>query len=111
MSNDVVPVTITVNGRKETGFAAPRMLLSDFLRQQLGLTGFFYPDFALTAAGPTSIYPAAKYPVLSLAAWQGDLGLDSGVPQSVYSLPVAGLKNIGVTQLRPSRRTTRWSPA
>ena len=39
MSNDVVPVTITVNGRKETGFAAPRMLLSDFLRQQLGLTG------------------------------------------------------------------------
>lgn len=71
--------------------------------QQLGLTGFFYPYFALTASGPTSIYPAAKHPVLSLAAWQGDLGLSSGIPQSVYSLPVASLKNIGVTQLGPGK--------
>jgi aerobic-type carbon monoxide dehydrogenase small subunit (CoxS/CutS family) len=36
---DVNAVTIKVNGREETGVAAPRMLLSDFLRQQLGLTG------------------------------------------------------------------------
>jgi cytochrome c biogenesis protein len=41
--------------------------------------------------------------VLSLAAWSGDLGLNSGVPQSVYSLPVAKLTNIGVTQLTPGR--------
>ncbi len=39
MSSDLIPVTITVNGRQETGSAASRMLLSDFLRQQLGLTG------------------------------------------------------------------------
>ena len=39
MSTDLMPVTITVNGRQETGMAAPRLLLSDFLRQQLGLTG------------------------------------------------------------------------
>jgi aerobic-type carbon monoxide dehydrogenase small subunit (CoxS/CutS family) len=30
---------MNVNGREESGFAAPRMLLSDFLRQQIGLTG------------------------------------------------------------------------
>jgi carbon-monoxide dehydrogenase small subunit len=39
VSTDLIPVTITVNGRQETGSAASRMLLSDFLRQQLGLTG------------------------------------------------------------------------
>jgi carbon-monoxide dehydrogenase small subunit len=39
VSTDLTPVTITVNGRQETGMAAPRLLLSDFLREQLGLTG------------------------------------------------------------------------
>jgi carbon-monoxide dehydrogenase small subunit len=39
VSTDVIPVTFTVNGHEETGLAAPRMLLSDFLRQKLGLTG------------------------------------------------------------------------
>jgi cytochrome c biogenesis protein len=68
---------------------------------QLGLTGFFYPTFANTTAGPASIYPADTNPLLSLAAWKGNLGLNSGIPQSVYSLPVASLTNIGVTQLTP----------
>jgi 2-furoyl-CoA dehydrogenase 2Fe-2S iron sulfur subunit len=31
-------LTLTVNGRKVSGHAEPRMLLSDFLRQELGLT-------------------------------------------------------------------------
>jgi carbon-monoxide dehydrogenase small subunit len=39
VSIDAAVVTIKVNGRMETGLAAPRMLLSDFLRQQIGLTG------------------------------------------------------------------------
>jgi 2-furoyl-CoA dehydrogenase 2Fe-2S iron sulfur subunit len=32
-------VTITLNGRKVSGDAEPRMLLSDFLRHELGATG------------------------------------------------------------------------
>ena len=32
-------VTITLNGRQVSGYAEPRMLLSDFLRQELGLSG------------------------------------------------------------------------
>ncbi|WP_292935148.1 (2Fe-2S)-binding protein [Noviherbaspirillum sp.] len=31
-------ITFTLNGQKVTGFAEPRMLLTDFLREQLGLT-------------------------------------------------------------------------
>jgi aerobic-type carbon monoxide dehydrogenase small subunit (CoxS/CutS family) len=33
-----VPVRLTLNGRAETGYAEPRMLLSDFLRGELGAT-------------------------------------------------------------------------
>ena len=32
-------VTITLNGREANGWAEPRMLLSDFLRHELGATG------------------------------------------------------------------------
>jgi aerobic-type carbon monoxide dehydrogenase small subunit (CoxS/CutS family) len=39
MSTDLVSVRMKVNGREETAVAQPRMLLSDFLRHELGLTG------------------------------------------------------------------------
>ncbi len=32
-------ITMTLNGREQSGYAEPRMLLSDFLRDALGLTG------------------------------------------------------------------------
>ena len=32
-------VTITVNGKAVSGYAEPRMLLTDFLRHELGLYG------------------------------------------------------------------------
>ncbi len=32
-------ITLTLNGRPASGYAEPRMLLSDFLRQELGATG------------------------------------------------------------------------
>lgn len=32
-------VTVLINGRQRRGYAVPRMLLSDFLRQELGVTG------------------------------------------------------------------------
>jgi cytochrome c biogenesis protein len=64
------------------------------LPHQMGLTGFFYPTFDPTPFGPRSSFPAPHDPVLQLAAWRGVLGLDSGVPQSVYELPVASLHHI-----------------
>src|SRR5262249_61569116 len=39
MSTDLVSVRMKVNGREETAPVQPRMLLSDFLRHELGLTG------------------------------------------------------------------------
>jgi 2-furoyl-CoA dehydrogenase 2Fe-2S iron sulfur subunit len=35
----VIPLELTVNGRRESETVEPRLLLSDFLRSRLGLTG------------------------------------------------------------------------
>jgi cytochrome c biogenesis protein len=71
--------------------------------QQLGVLGFFYPTYAVTAAGTAvSTFPGLKNPVLSLVAFSGDLGVNSGAPQSDYSLPITSkMKQIGVTKLTP----------
>jgi len=37
--DEAVAVTVTVNGRQRAGTATPRLLLSDFLRHELGLAG------------------------------------------------------------------------
>ena len=39
MSVDAHPIDTTVNGKRYTGKAEARMLLSDFIRHELGLTG------------------------------------------------------------------------
>ena len=60
---------------------------------QLGLEGEFYPTYAFIKGrngGPFSAFPDAKNPAISMLAWKGDLGLDSGKPQSVYGLAEEG---------------------
>jgi cytochrome c biogenesis protein len=61
----------------------------DGLAKQLGMIGFFYPTKgdSQTAAGAfASTFPGLKNPLLTLNVYQGDLGVNSGVPQSVYNL-------------------------
>ncbi|WP_245999995.1 cytochrome c biogenesis protein ResB [Nocardioides pocheonensis] len=72
--------------------------------EQLGLEGELYPTYAFTdATGPFSAFPDDKNPALSMLAYQGDLGLDDGVPQSVYALDKKGLKPI----LKPDGKPLR----
>jgi cytochrome c biogenesis protein len=67
----------------------------DALPEQLAFRGFFYPTAApLTSGALTSIHPDLRNPVLTLFAYKGDLGLDSGVPQNVYALDPSGLTPI-----------------
>lgn len=55
--------------------------------QQLAFEGLFLPTYGFTmASGPFSRFPDALNPVLTMLPYTGDLGLDSGTPQSVYSL-------------------------
>ncbi|TFD75020.1 cytochrome c biogenesis protein ResB [Cryobacterium fucosi] len=59
----------------------------DGLAQQVGMIGFFYPTQAKAVSGAYySSFPDLQYPVLTLNVYAGDLGLNDGVPTSVYSL-------------------------
>lgn len=53
---------------------------------QLGFEGYFFPTASLCDGQPCSTFPDADNPVLSLLAYRGDLGVDSGEPRSVYVL-------------------------
>jgi cytochrome c biogenesis protein len=52
---------------------------------QVGFEGVYLPT-AATDGSPTSAYPAQRSPALFLTAYRGDLGLDVGIPGSVYAL-------------------------
>ncbi|MCD9200054.1 cytochrome c biogenesis protein ResB [Aeromicrobium wangtongii] len=82
--NDAVPflpadATYTSNGIIKVPDAQP---------EQLGFQGFFIPT-AVTQNGKdlsTSAHPAAANPLVGLNVWHGDLGLDDGTSQSVFTL-------------------------
>ena len=62
---------------------------------QLGLRGFFYPTQTKLESGAyTSNYPDLENPVLTLDAFAGDLGVDDGVPQSVYALDTSKMTQL-----------------
>ncbi|MGN8051300.1 cytochrome c biogenesis protein ResB [Curtobacterium sp. 22159] len=71
----------------------------DAVPDQLGMVGFFYPTASKLSTGAyTSAYPDDQNPMLTLQVYTGDLGLDDGVPQSVYTLDTSGLKQIAGRQ-------------
>jgi cytochrome c biogenesis protein len=71
------------------------MKIPDGLSEQLGLVGFFYPTAAKLPSGAlTSGFPELLDPLLTLRAYTGDLGLDAGVPKSVYQLVTDGMTPI-----------------
>lgn len=73
----------------------------------LGFQGFFLPT-AITVGddkAPISAFPAAANPLVGLFVFRGDLGLDTGRPQSVFMLDktrLTQLENKDGTPLRVS---------
>ncbi|MGY1602818.1 cytochrome c biogenesis protein ResB [Geodermatophilus sp. SYSU D00815] len=53
---------------------------------QLALEGFFAPTGTVSGGILTSIDPRPLAPQVAIVVYRGYLGLDSGIPQSVYSL-------------------------
>jgi len=70
---------------------------------QIGFVGSFVPTYARNQAGggAISVFPEALDPRLLLSAWTGDLGLDSGTPQSVYRIDTSSMLQIGLKSLKP----------
>ncbi|MEU5366407.1 cytochrome c biogenesis protein ResB [Streptomyces sp. NPDC005925] len=62
------------------------------VREQLGFNAFFLPTHGGKGSTMLSQFPSLLNPMLALSAYHGDLGVDSGVPQSVYQLNKKNLK-------------------
>jgi len=71
------------------------------MEPQVGFVGSFVPTFARNSErGAFSTYPEVLDPRLLVSIWVGDLGLDSGIPQSVYRLNTSDMKRIGLKTLK-----------
>ena len=76
----------------------------DLTPTQLGIVGSFLPTAERDKIrGGFSSYPEALNPRLLMAAWLGDLGLDTGVPQSVYRINTAKMERVGLQSLAPGQ--------
>jgi cytochrome c biogenesis protein len=62
--------------------------------EQLGFTGVFVPTAVNVGGTLESVFPAADNPVVSLIGYAGNLGMDSGAPQSVYQLDTSGMHRL-----------------
>lgn len=126
------PVVTVRDGRGDVAFSGPVIFLprdSSYASQgvikapdarplQLGFDGFFLPTAAIGARGPYSAFPDTLDPQLVLTAFAGDLGMDTGRPQSVFTLdtsqmdqltrpdgdPVARALSVGETMRLPDGR-------
>ena len=68
---------------------------------QLGFRGLFLPTSAVDEIrGPHSVFPAPDDVSVFFGAWEGDLGLDNGIPQSIYTLNVDDMTQLGLESLR-----------
>jgi cytochrome c biogenesis protein len=73
---------------------------------EVAFEGVYTPTAPESGPRVRSLFPAERNPGITLAAYRGDTGLDSGVPRSVYSLDQGqvrsgALKNVGAKFLRP----------
>jgi cytochrome c biogenesis protein len=62
--------------------------------EQLGFSGVFVPTAVEVNGTLESVFPAADNPVVSLIAYAGNLGMNSGPAQSVYQMDTAGMKQL-----------------
>ncbi len=71
-------------------------------RPQIGFVASFLPTYVRSATdGGVSVFPEALNPKLLFSIWQGDLGLDSGIPQSVYRIDTSEMSRIALDSLKP----------
>jgi len=67
---------------------------------QIGFVASFLPTADRDEIrGGFSSYPEVLDPRLLLAVWKGDLGLNTGVPQSVYRIDTSKMERIGLKAL------------
>jgi len=71
------------------------------MNPQIGMVASFLPTADRSPTrGAFSSFPEVLDPRLLVSVWMGDLGLDSGTPQSVYRVDTSKMKRIGLKALK-----------
>lgn len=84
--------------------------LLDTVEPQLALYGLFAPTAAQSADGSIrSLDARPTLPAVAIEVYQGDLGLDSGAPQSVYAIDQRQVTN-GALKVVANATLTQRSP-
>jgi cytochrome c biogenesis protein len=84
---------------EQSGLTSDGVLkVPDAKPQELGFSGEFLPTAYETVAGSvSSAFPATDLPRVILVSYEGNLGLNSGTPQSIYTLDTSQLHQIDIT--------------
>ena len=61
----------------------------------IGVRGMFAPTLAVREGFAFSSHPEPRLPAFAYEVWAGDLGLTSGIPQSVYDLDTSKMVRAG----------------
>ena len=107
--NGYAPVITIRDGEGNIAFSGPVVFLPqdtnmtslgvikvpDAKPSQFGVAAFFYPTLAKLDTGAfTSGFPAPINPLMTMNIYQGDLGLDNGIPSNVFSLQTHALTQL-----------------
>jgi cytochrome c biogenesis protein len=85
-----IPVT-------QSGYTSEGVVkVPDATPSQLGFAGVFLPSAVDQDGHLLSVFPGPLNPRVSLVSYAGNLGMNSGQPQSVYELDTAGLHQLPV---------------
>jgi cytochrome c biogenesis protein len=69
---------------------------------QIGFVSSFVPTYERDPQmGAISVYPLLLEPKLLFSIWEGDLGLDTGIPQSIYKIDTTSMTRIALDSLAP----------
>ena len=69
---------------------------------QIGFVASFVPTYERDPQmGAISVYPLLLEPKLLFSIWEGDLGLDTGIPQSIYKIDTTSMTRIALDSLAP----------
>ncbi|MCZ7421466.1 cytochrome c biogenesis protein ResB [Verrucosispora sp. WMMA2121] len=66
---------------------------------QMAFDGLYLPTAPQDPPGDRSEYPTERNPLLGLIAYRGNLGLDGGIPGSVYQLDQRQVRNGRLTEI------------
>lgn len=100
---DVVSSGPAVFLPQDSSFVSFGVVKAQSARPQFGLEGLFFPTDIEGDGEPASVFPDDLDPLVSMTVWTGDLGYDSGAPQSVYVLDTSDATQVTEADGQPFR--------